>query len=249
MNSSYDTISIQHLSKKWDKPVLKDVSLSIPQGQSLVLIGGSGTGKSVLLKCLLGLMLPDAGEIRIEGQDVTFVPTMKRATSLPKTGVLFQGSALFDSLSVAENIFFSLIQRGAMSRRQALDQAVEVLEDVGLNVDVASLRPSQLSGGMQRRVALARAMAERPSLMFFDEPVAGLDPIMSTLISRLIRSSIQKLGATALTITHDLHSAHIIGDRVAMLYEGQIIWQGAMEGLDQASDPRVVQFVKGESSL
>jgi phospholipid/cholesterol/gamma-HCH transport system ATP-binding protein len=226
--------------------VLDHLDLTVARGESLVLLGGSGTGKSVLLKCLLGLVIPDAGQIVLEGEDVTFCPTLERPSTLSAPGVLFQGSALFDSMTVADNIAFPLVQRGDLKPRDVLPLAVARLRDVGLEAEKALLRPSQLSGGQQRRVALARAMVTSPRLMVFDEPTTGLDPVTSTMISRLVRQSVDQLGATALTITHDLNSARIVGDRVAMIHEGKIIWQGSTRDLDHPEDERVARFVRGE---
>ncbi len=226
--------------------VLQGVTLAVPRGQSMVVIGGSGTGKSVLLKCILGLVHPDAGQILIEGQDVT---RADREAFLSRFGMLFQGGALFDSLHVWENVAFRLL-RGPHRRPkdQARAIALEKLRRVGLNPRVADLYPAELSGGMQKRVGLARAIAADPAIIFFDEPTTGLDPIMSGVINDLIREIVTEMGATAMTITHDMSSVRAIADRVAMLHAGRIQWTGPVHEMDATDDPYVQQFINGRAN-
>jgi phospholipid/cholesterol/gamma-HCH transport system ATP-binding protein len=223
--------------------VLRGVDLTVPTGTSMVVIGGSGTGKSVLLKCILGLVRHDGGTIRLDGQDVA---TGEREAFLDRFGMLFQGGALFDSLKVWENVAFRL-QRGPrrMAAGPARDAAVEKLARVGLGPRVADLYPAELSGGMQKRVGLARAIAAEPEVIFFDEPTTGLDPIMAGVINALIRGIVTEMGATAITITHDMTSVRAIADRVAMLHEGVVRWTGAATEMDATPDPYVAQFIHG----
>jgi len=227
------------------KSVLKGINLEIAEGESLVIIGGSGTGKSVLIKCMLNLLPADSGSILIDGHEVVGESQQDQLARLSNIGVVFQGSALFDSLTVWENVAFGLINEKKMARKDARDKAIERLKTVGLNADVGSLYPSELSGGMQRRVALARAIATDPKLIFFDEPTAGLDPIFCGVINDIIRRCVSDLGATAITITHDLHSARHIADNVAMIHGGQIIWEGKASDIDHSQNPYVEQFIAG----
>ncbi len=229
------------------KKVLQGIDLKINPGKSLVIIGGSGTGKSVTLKCVLGLIKPDAGSILIDGQESVGAGVSERAAFMRKFGMLFQGAALFDSLRVWENVAFGLIQGRGMDRRSAYDVAVEKLQSVGLDESVAQLYPAELSGGMQKRVGLARAVAANPEIIFFDEPTTGLDPIMADVINNLIVKSVRHLGATALSITHDLASARKIADEVAMIYQGRIIWQGPVSALDHSGNEYVDQFIHGRA--
>ncbi len=229
------------------KKVLDGIDLSVAQGESLVVIGGSGSGKSVLLKCILGIVTPDKGSITIDGQEVTKLSFKERQPILRKFGMLFQGGALFDSLPVWENIAFSLLQNKQVDKEQAKKLAVEKLKSVGLGSDVASLSPSELSGGMQKRVALARAIAANPEIIFFDEPTTGLDPIMADVINELIVKCSKELGATTLTITHDMSSVRKIAHRVAMIYQGKIIWEGAASAIDKSGNAHVDQFVHGRA--
>ncbi len=225
--------------------VLRGVSLEVPQGRSLVVIGGSGTGKSVLLKCILGLVPPDAGLIEIDGMDVTLG---EREAFLARFGMLFQGGALFDSMRVWENVAFRLLRGpGRRGRDAARAIALEKLRRVGLGERVADLYPAELSGGMQKRVSLARAIAADPEIIFFDEPTAGLDPIMSGVINALIREIVREMGVTAITITHDMGSVRAIADEVALLHDGRIRWQGPVAALDASGDPYVEQFVNGRA--
>jgi len=225
--------------------VLQGIDLTVPTGTSMVIIGGSGTGKSVLLKCILGLIRPDAGTIRLDGQDVA---TAEREAFLARFGMLFQGGALFDSLKVWENVAFRL-RRGALRRPrdEARAIAIEKLRRVGLEPRVADLYPAELSGGMQKRVSLARAICAEPEVIFFDEPTTGLDPIMSGVINALIREIVTEMGATAMTITHDMTSVRAIADHVAMLHGGVIRWTGPVGQMDATPDPYVQQFIHGRA--
>ncbi len=239
-------IKISGLKKAFGKKVVLDgLDLDIRKGESLVVIGGSGTGKSVLIKCIQGLLQPDAGSILIDDQEVVGLKESEKEEMHSKMGMLFQGGALFDSLSVWENVAFGLLENQKMNKKQAKNEAIRVLRQVGLAPDVADLAPSELSGGMQKRVGLARAIATRPEIIFFDEPTTGLDPIMADVINDLIIESVKGLGATALTITHDMASARKIADRIAMLYKGKIIWQGTVKEMDKTTDPYVCQFING----
>ncbi len=229
------------------KKVLNGLNLEIYPGESLVIIGGSGTGKSVTLKCILGLLSPDSGYIEIDGRRLDQLSSSDRAEAIGQIGMLFQSGALFDSLSVWENVAFSLLQNKKIKKDEARKIAVSKLAQVGLGRDVASVYPADLSGGMKKRVGLARAIATDPSVIFFDEPTTGLDPIMSDVINELIVSTVKNLGATALTITHDMNSARKIADRIAMLYEGKIIWIGTVKELDKTKNPYVRQFVAGSA--
>ena len=225
--------------------VLRGVDLTIARGSSMVIIGGSGTGKSVLLKCILGLVVPDQGMISLDGQDVT---KGDRDAFLARFGMLFQGAALFDSLRVWENVAFRLL-RGSLKRPRAEARAIaiEKLRRVGLQERVADLYPAELSGGMQKRVGLARAIAADPEVIFFDEPTTGLDPIMSGVINDLIREIVTEMGATAMTITHDMSSVRAIADNVTMLHDGLVRWTGPVAEMDAASDPYLQQFIHGRA--
>ncbi len=225
--------------------VLRGVDLALPKGQSMVVIGGSGTGKSVLLKCILGLVRPDAGTITVEGEDAM---RAERDAFLARFGMLFQGGALFDSLKVWENVAFRLL-RGPLKRpkAEAREIAIEKLRRVGLKPETADLFPAELSGGMQKRVGLARAIAATPEIIFFDEPTTGLDPIMAGVINALIREIVVEMGVTAMTITHDMSSVRAIADRVAMLHEGVIQWTGPVAEMDATPDAYVQQFIHGRA--
>ena len=241
-------IRIRELHKSFGpKHVLNGVDLDVGRSESVVIIGGSGTGKSVLLKCIIGLMRPDSGSIQIDGEEVTGLGRRARQDRMRKFGMLFQGAALFDSLPVWENVAFGLIQGNRMARADAKEKAVETLGRVGLVPEVADLFPAELSGGMQKRVGLARAIAADPEILFFDEPTTGLDPIMADVINDLIATSVRELGATAVSITHDLASARRIADRVAMIYDGRIIWQGPVADLEHSGNPYVDQFIHGRA--
>ena len=239
-------IELRNISKSFgDNQVLADLNLKVETGESMVVIGGSGSGKSVLLKCVLGLIAPDSGTILIDDADVTSQP---RDAFLARFGMLFQGGALFDSLPVWQNVAFRLL-RGSLkrSREDAREIAIERLRRVGLKPDVADRLPAELSGGMQKRVSLARAIAAEPEIIFFDEPTTGLDPIMAGVINDLIREIVSEMGATAITITHDMSSVRAIADRVAMLYEGKMRWVGPISELDHSGDAHVQQFVTGSA--
>ncbi len=229
------------------KQVLRGVDLEIPEGKSLVIIGGSGTGKSVTLKCVLGLIKPDAGQILVDGKDMNALKGRERDEQMRKFGMLFQGGALFDSLPIWQNVAFGLIHGKRMGKDEARSIAIEKLRAVGLGEAVANLYPAELSGGMQKRVSLARAIATSPEIIFFDEPTTGLDPIMADVINDLIVECVKNLGATALSITHDMASARKIADEVAMIYEGRIIWKGPVGELDHSGNPYVEQFIHGRA--
>jgi phospholipid/cholesterol/gamma-HCH transport system ATP-binding protein len=229
------------------KVVLDGVDLTVEKQSSVVIIGGSGTGKSVSIKSILGIIRPDQGTILVDGEDVTHLRGSARDRMLRKFGMLFQGAALFDSLPVWENVAFGLIQGRGMARAKARDIAIQKLAKVGLAEDVAFLSPAELSGGMQKRVGLARAIAADPEIIFFDEPTTGLDPIMADIINDLIISTVKDVGATALSITHDMVSARKISDKIAMLYGGKIIWQGPTADIDHSGNPYVEQFIHGRA--
>ena len=242
-------ISVRGLRKSFGpKLVLDGIDIDIGVRESGVVIGGSGTGKSVMLKCILGLIEPDAGSIKIDGQEVTNLSTGEREKLMHKFGMLFQGGALFDSLPVWENVAFGLIMGRGMARADAKKVALQKLAAVGLGPDVAALMPAELSGGMQKRVALARAIAAEPEIIFFDEPTTGLDPIMADVINELIVKCVKELGATAVSITHDMASTRKIADRVAMIYKGKIIWNGPKAEIDNSGNPYVDQFIHGRAS-
>lgn len=229
------------------KKVLDGVTLDVKKGESLVIIGGSGTGKSVTIKCIQGLLTPESGSIEIDGREIVGMNEKELEKINAQTGMLFQGAALFDSLNIWENVAFGLIQGKKTSRAEAKKIALEKLRQVGLGEDVANLYPDELSGGMKKRVGLARAIAASPELIFFDEPTTGLDPIMSDVINDLIRDCVKRLGATGVTITHDMSSVRKIADKVAMLYKGKIIWYGKAEEIDTCDNPYVEQFVNGRA--
>lgn len=246
--SAAPKISVRGLRKSFGpKLVLDGIDLDVPTGESLVVIGGSGTGKSVLVKCILGLLEPDTGSIKIDGHEVVGMPTGEREKLMQKFGMLFQGSALFDSLPVWENVAFALIQGRGLDRKQAKQIAIAKLANVGLGPEVGELRPSELSGGMQKRVGLARAIATEPEIIIFDEPTTGLDPIMADVINNLIVQCVRDLGATAVSITHDMASVRKIADRIAMIYKGRIIWSGAKDEIDRSGNPYVDQFINGRA--
>jgi phospholipid/cholesterol/gamma-HCH transport system ATP-binding protein len=228
------------------KQVLDGVDLEVAAGHSLVILGGSGSGKSVTIKCVLGLIAPDAGTIEIDGRDLLRMPRREREAIGDRIGMLFQNGALFDSLPVWENVCFKLLAQKRIDRRRARDKAAEVLAQVGLAASVGDLSPAELSGGMQKRVALARTIAAEPDLIFFDEPTTGLDPIMGAVIDGLIVDCVQRLGATAVSITHDMASARRIGDTAAMLYAGRLVWSGPAASLGQSGNAMVDQFARGE---
>jgi phospholipid/cholesterol/gamma-HCH transport system ATP-binding protein len=241
-------IAVRGLRKSFgSKLVLDGVDFDAAAGESLVIIGGSGSGKSVTVKCILGLMEPDAGSIKVDGVEAATLSPGERLRLMAKFGMLFQGAALFDSLPVWENVAFGLIQGQGMGRRRAREIALEKLAAVGLGADVAALGPAELSGGMQKRVALARAIAAEPEIIIFDEPTTGLDPIMADVINELIVKCVRDLGATAISITHDMASTRKIADRVAMIYKGRIIWSDEAGRIDHSGNPYVDQFIHGRA--
>lgn len=242
-------IKLTNVHKKFGaKTVLNGVDLAVQPGESLVIVGGSGTGKSVTIKTVLGLIKPDLGTIEVDGEDITTYSFRQREHVLRKVGMLFQGGALFDSLPVWKNITFGSRERGQpLTPKQAYELAVEKLEAVGLKADTADLLPSELSGGMQKRVGLARAIASNPEIIFFDEPTTGLDPIMADVINELIVECVKKLGSTAVTITHDMASVRKIATRVAMIYQGKIIWDGSVKDIDHSGNEYVDQFIHGRA--
>jgi len=241
-------IAVSGLRKSFGpKRVLDGLDIECATGESLVIIGGSGTGKSVLIKCILGILRPDAGSIRIDGAETVGLGRAERTQLMLKFGMLFQGSALFDSLSVWENVAFGLTQGRGMKRQQAREVALQKLASVGLGPEVGELSPAELSGGMQKRVGLARAIAADPEIIFFDEPTTGLDPIMADVINDLIVDCVKRLGATTISITHDMASARKIADDIAMIYKGRIIWQGKAADVDDSGNPYVEQFIHGSA--
>lgn len=241
-------IELKNVHKSFGtKHVLTGIDLTVNKGESMVIIGGSGTGKSVTLKCVLGLIEADSGIINIDGQNVKEMDNHKRAEQMKKFGMLFQGGALFDSMPVWENIAFGLIQAQKMHKDEAHPIALEKLKQVGLTAATGNLYPAELSGGMQKRVSLARAIATNPEIIFFDEPTTGLDPIMADVINNLIVDCVKDLGATALTITHDMASARKIADQVAMIFEGKIIWTGNVKALYDSGNSYVEQFIHGRA--
>lgn len=241
-------IALQGVHKRFGpKHVLRGIDLEVEAGQSLVVIGGSGTGKSVMIKSVLGIVRADEGSIRIDGDEMIGARAALREEKLSRMGMLFQGAALFDSLRVWENVAFGLIQGKRMKRTQARDVAISKLGQVGLAEDVGELFPAELSGGMQKRVGLARAIATDPEIIFFDEPTTGLDPIMADVINDLIVKCTKELGATTLSITHDMASARKIADRIAMIHEGRIIWSGPASQIDDSGHDHVDQFVHGRA--
>ncbi|MBN9496921.1 MAG: ATP-binding cassette domain-containing protein [Alphaproteobacteria bacterium] len=241
-------ISIRGLKKRFGpKVVLDGIDLDVGVAESVVVIGGSGTGKSVLLKCILGLLEPEAGSIKIDGQEVVGMRGREREAINTKFGMLFQSAALFDSMRVWENVAFGLIAAQKLPKAEAKKIAIEKLGQVGLPPQTGELYPAELSGGMKKRVGLARAIATQPEIIFFDEPTTGLDPIMSDVINDLIVDCVHVLGASALSITHDMASCRKIANRVAMLYQGKIIWDGPVAEIDHSNNPFVDQFIHGRA--
>jgi phospholipid/cholesterol/gamma-HCH transport system ATP-binding protein len=239
-------LSIKGLYKSFgEKAVLSNLDLDVFENESLVILGGSGSGKSVLIKCIVGLLKPEAGSVKLDGNDIVNLSMQKQAALMRKFGFLFQSGALFDSLTVWENIAFFSIYNQNMSAAKAKDLAAENLSKVGLDNSVLNLYPSELSGGMQKRVAFARSIAHNPEILFFDEPTTGLDPIMANVVNDLIIRARNILKATSITITHDISSVHKIATRVAMLYKGNIIWTGSEKNLDKPNNKIVEQFIKG----
>ncbi len=241
-------IELRNVHKSFgEKQVLRGLDLDVGVGESVVVIGGSGTGKSVTLKCILGLMTADRGSIKVDGEEVVGMSARDRDRVMHKFGMLFQGSALFDSLRVWENVAFGPIRGQGMNRDQAKEVALAKMAAVGLGPDVGELLPGELSGGMQKRVGLARAIATEPEIIFFDEPTTGLDPIMGDVINELISKIVREMGATALSITHDIASARKIADRIAMLHQGTIIWAGPVSDIDNSGNDHVDQFINGRA--
>jgi phospholipid/cholesterol/gamma-HCH transport system ATP-binding protein len=240
-------ILVEGLSKSFGKKVILDnLNLEVAQNESLVVFGGSGSGKSVLIKTIIGLLKADAGIIKLDGELISDLSNTARSHLMSRFGFLFQGGALFDSLRVWENVAFALLHGKKMSIVDAKDVALSKLRSVGLSEEVLYLFPSELSGGMQKRVALARAIATNPEVIFFDEPTTGLDPIMANVINDLIVKAREEIGATTITITHDIHSARVIANRVAMLYQGKIIWVGDVKNMDKSGNPIFEQFINGK---
>jgi phospholipid/cholesterol/gamma-HCH transport system ATP-binding protein len=241
-------IAVRGVRKSFGRKIVLDgLDLEIGAGESVVVIGGSGTGKSVLAKCIIGLMQADGGSVKIDGEEMVGRSTSERERLMRNFGMLFQGAALFDSLPVWENVAFGLIQGRNAPRSKAKEIALEKLAQVGLGPEVGELRPSELSGGMQKRVALARAICAEPEIIIFDEPTTGLDPIMADVINHLIIKCVRQLGATAMSITHDMVSARKIADRIAMIYKGRIIWSGPTAEIDHSGNPFVEQFIHGRA--
>ncbi|MSO80422.1 MAG: ATP-binding cassette domain-containing protein [Alphaproteobacteria bacterium] len=241
-------IAVRGLRKAFGaKQVLRGLDLEVVRGESLVVIGSSGSGKSVLIKTIMGLIDADEGSIRVDGEEVLGLGRGERARVQRKFGMLFQGAALFDSLPVWENVAFGPLQGGRFARTRARRMAVDALAQVGIARDAADRLPAELSGGMQKRVGLARAIATRPEIVFFDEPTTGLDPVMGAAIDRLIRHVVTSMGVTAVTITHDMACARRIADRVAMIFAGHILWAGPVADLDRSGNPYVDQFVNGRT--
>ena len=241
-------LALKGVTKRFgDKLVLDGVDLEVEAGRSLVVIGGSGQGKSVTVKIAIGLMAPDAGRVLVDGQDVTGLRGKARVAHAAKFGMLFQGAALFDSLNVWENVAFRLINADGVPRREARVRALDALAKVNLPPSAADLYPIELSGGMQKRVGLARAVVAAPEILVFDEPTTGLDPISADVINRLIVEQVRRLGCTAISITHDLASARMIGDEIAMLQGGRIVWRGPVADLDRSGNPYIEQFIHGRA--
>ncbi len=241
-------IKIQNLVKTFGThAVLKGINLNIERGKSLVVVGGSGTGKSVLIKTIIGLMAPSSGSINVNGVDMTSANNTDKKTFLTKCGFLFQGGALFDSLTIEENITFFASRLYGLNNKSRRELALDKLNAVGLSQRVLDLYPSELSGGMQKRASLARTIATNPEIIFFDEPTTGLDPIMSNVINELIVAANKKLGCTSIIITHDMNSVRAIADKVAMLHDGSIMWEGTSTEMDKTNNPYVQQFVSGNT--
>ena len=239
-------IRIRGLTKSFaSNHVLCGLDLDIADAESVVVIGGSGSGKSVLIKTVTGLMDADGGAVEIDGTDLLSLPASKRRAIINRFGLLFQGGALFDSLSILDNVAFGLVESEGIPRKQAHEIALDFMAQVGLKADIATMYPGEVSVGMRKRASLARTIATRPDVVFFDEPTTGLDPIMGDIIDELIVKSVRELKITALTITHDMDSARRIGDRIAMLYRGKIIWQGPTAEIDTSGNPYLHQFING----
>lgn len=240
-------IRVVNLHKSFgENNVLRGVNLEVRQGESMVVIGGSGSGKTLLIKCIIGLVQPDEGEIYVDGEEVSLLREHEMNEVRKKFGMLFQGGALFDSMKVWENVGFGLRHQTRLSEEEIRRIASEKLKLLGL-INVEDLMPVELSGGMKKRVSLARAIAIEPEILFYDEPTTGLDPIMADAINDLIVQMKEKLNVTSIAITHDMKSAYKVGDRIAMLYEGRIIESGTPEEIRNSSNPVVQQFIQGKS--
>ena len=241
-------INVTNIKKNFgDKAVLNGIDLQVNKGESLVILGGSGSGKSVLIKIIAGIIAPSFGSIIIDGEETALISDKKRDDLMVKFGFLFQGGALFDSLPVWENVAFRLINSQKINKKQAREIAIEKLGLVGLSPKTADLFPTELSGGMQKRASLARAIATNPEIIFFDEPTTGLDPIMADVVNDLIVANSKQLGATTITITHDMNSARKIADKIAMLYEGRIIWFGNVKEMYSSGNSYLDQFIHGRA--
>ena len=248
MNTILNKVEISNLTKSFgEKLVLNGINLSVQKGESLVILGGSGSGKSVLIKIISSLLTASSGSVKIDGEETQGLKGEARDKIMAKIGFLFQGGALFDSLPIWENVAFGLIHHKKIAKKKAREIAIQKLKSVGLDEKVANLHPSELSGGMQKRASLARAIAANPEIIFFDEPTTGLDPIMADVINDLIIKVSKELGATAITITHDMQSARKIADKVAMLFEGRIIWTGDVKEMDSSGNAHVDQFINGHA--
>jgi phospholipid/cholesterol/gamma-HCH transport system ATP-binding protein len=248
MTDSSFKIQVHNLYKSFGtKHVLQGVDLNIPQGKSLVILGGSGTGKSVLIKSILGLVPFDRGQIKLDGEKLNYNSPRSVRKILDQSSMLFQGGALFDSLPIWKNVAFGLIQRKKIRPKLAKEMAAELLKEVGLSPDILEQYPSELSGGMQKRVSLARSVATNPEIIFFDEPTTGLDPIMADVINNLISKCVKRLGATAITITHDMSSVYKIADNVAFLRDGKIDWHGSVQQMKETSNQYLYDFINGIS--
>lgn len=243
-----EKLLIKNLVKNFgEKKVLTDINLQVNKGESVVILGGSGSGKSVLIKIIANLIAPTSGSIKIDGKEVASISSKERDKLMEKFGFLFQGGALFDSLPIWENVAFRLLHHQRMSKKDAREVAIQKLRAVGLSERTADLFPSELSGGMQKRASLARAIAANPEIIFFDEPTTGLDPIMADVINDLIVANSKELGATTITITHDMQSARKIADKIAMLFEGEIIWFGDVKDMYSSNNPYLDQFIHGRA--
>jgi len=249
MSATAPKIAISHLAKAFNgRSVLSDITLEVRKGQSLCIIGTSGCGKSVTLKCLLGLITPDSGSMIVDGVEMVGQTRAEREAALMKFGMTFQFGALFDSLPIWQNIMFRPLQQGTVNRHQAREEAAAIAQQLGLSADVIEQYPAELSGGMQKRVALARAISDKPEILLFDEPTSGLDPITGGVIDNLITDAVKRLGATAVTISHDMASVRRIADQVAMIHDGRIIWCGPARDMQNSGVAEVDQFVKGLAS-
>jgi len=240
-------IEVRDIHKSFgNNHVLRGTTLQIKHGESMVVIGGSGTGKSVLIKCIIGILKPERGEIFVAGREIGSLKEKELYELRKKFGMLFQAGALFDSMRVWENVGFGLLQHTSLSEKEVRDRAIEKLNLLGLH-RIEDLMPSQLSGGMRKRVSLARAIAMEPEILLYDEPTTGLDPIRADAINELIVEMREKIKVTSITITHDMVSAYKIADRIAMLYQGRIIEVGTPEQIKHSTNEIVQQFIQGKA--